>query len=197
MTDLTDQFQGLPIEDLMCAPILAAAKGQAALCDVYLDYLYKLAWKNGKKNGELQVLSFELERPVIDSNGVHSKTTFSVEAPLISLVPIPSLAMEEVTVHFTMDVKMQHAGTESVPGGPTGSDKISNNNPKTITGLVTNKSEKTRSTDQSAKYDISVKATQQPPSEGMAKLTQIFASVIEPINSSAPKKSSDEDSTED
>ena len=39
----------------------------------------------------------------------------------------------------------------------------------------------TRTTDQSAKYDIFARASQQPPAEGMAKLTSLFASVVEPI----------------
>ena len=42
-------------------------------------------------------------------------------------------------------------------------------------------SESTRSTDKSAKYDIYARAVQQQPVEGMAKLSSIFASVIEPV----------------
>lgn len=50
-----------------------------------------------------------------------------------------------------------------------------------VTGKVTTSHENTRTTDQSAKYDIFARASQQPPAEGMAKLTALFASVVEPI----------------
>lgn len=50
-----------------------------------------------------------------------------------------------------------------------------------VSGNVTTSRENTRNTDKSAKYDIYARAAQQPPAEGMAKLSSIFASVIEPI----------------
>ena len=50
-----------------------------------------------------------------------------------------------------------------------------------VSGKVTTSSENTRSSDHSAKYEIYARAVQQQPTEGMAKLTQLFASVIEPI----------------
>ena len=57
----------------------------------------------------------------------------------------------------------------------------------TISGKVTTSRENTRSSDKTAKYDIYARAAQQPAAEGMAKLSSIFASVIEPISSSSDK----------
>lgn len=42
-------------------------------------------------------------------------------------------------------------------------------------------SEHRRQTDSSATYKIHARAIQQPPSEGMAKLTSLFAQAMEPI----------------
>jgi hypothetical protein len=91
--------------------------------------------------------------------------------------------MDEATVRFTMEVKEQSlAKSESTS---TGSAEFSYSSPwgfnAKLSGSVTTKSENTRSTDQSAKYEIFARAVQQPPAEGMAKLTTIFASVIEPM----------------
>ena len=49
------------------------------------------------------------------------------------------------------------------------------------TATVSAHKENTRSSDQSAKYEIEVTAKQLEPAEGMARFTQILASVIEPI----------------
>lgn len=50
-----------------------------------------------------------------------------------------------------------------------------------ITGNVSSDSEHKRQTDSSATYKIHARAVQQPPSEGMAKLTALFAQAMEPI----------------
>lgn len=57
-----------------------------------------------------------------------------------------------------------------------------------ISGKVSSHTENTRSTDKSAKYEIYARAVQQQPVEGMAKLSSIFASVIEPITSDGSGK---------
>ena len=50
-----------------------------------------------------------------------------------------------------------------------------------FSGTVKSSEERTRSSDQSATYEVSVEATQQEPVEGMSKLMDILSSVIEPI----------------
>lgn len=40
------QFAGLPIESLICGPILAAARGQQELTALYIDGVKKLAYED-------------------------------------------------------------------------------------------------------------------------------------------------------
>lgn len=180
--DAAKEFAGLPLGQLICAPIIEVAKGQAALCNVYLDQLFKLAYKDGKPNGDINKISFKLNRPIIGPNGEQSIQTVNVEAPLLSLVPVPAFTMDEATVQFTMEIKEQTSqentiGTETGFGASFSYYGFSAN----ISGKVTTGSKNTRNTDHSAKYEIYARARQQEPAEGMAKLTSIFASVIEPI----------------
>jgi hypothetical protein len=178
-----DQFSGLPIEDLICGPILAVAKGQAALCEVYLHYVFNLAWKEGKQDGEVNLLKFNLNRPVLDGNGGYKEEAITVNAPLLALVPVPAFTMDEATVQFTMEVKEQETAQSSKE--ETGKMDFGYSGwgaHVAISGSVTSKSSNTRQTDQSAKYDIYARAVQQPPAEGMSRLCQVFASVIEPIS---------------
>ena len=51
-----------------------------------------------------------------------------------------------------------------------------------ITGSVTTDSTHKRQTDSTATYKVYAHANQQPPSEGMAQLTSLFAQTIEPIS---------------
>jgi hypothetical protein len=41
------QFTGLPLGQLVCSPITEVAKGQAELCRIYLEYVFKLAYADG------------------------------------------------------------------------------------------------------------------------------------------------------
>ena len=179
---IAQKFAGLPLGLLVCSPIIEVAKGQAELCRVYLEYIFKLAYQDGDPKNPINEIKFELNRPVTDGTGQISQQKIEVNAPLLALVPIPAFVMEEAAVSFTMTVKEQTVDTSSTTasagssfGGSFWGFSAS------ISGSVTTASSHMRTSDQSATYEISAKATQQPPAEGMAKLDTIFASVIEPI----------------
>ena len=188
---ISDNFTGLPIGLLICQPLIEVAKGQAELCNVYLDQLFRLAFKtmpNLEKGEavETRTVKFKLNRMVVDATSGDTKpVTVEVEAPLLALVPVPAFTMEEATVNFTMEVK------DSTSDKLTQSDESTLQSSlsawgfsTTISGKVTTSRENTRMRDKTAKYDIYARAAQQPAAEGMAKLSSIFASVIEPITTS-------------
>lgn len=182
--EVSKSFETLPIEQLICAPILAVAQGQSQLCRVYLDYLYELAFeKDGDgKSDKTRVIKFNLNRTIITPEGDVKVQPITVEAPLLSLVPVPSFTMDETTVRFTMEVKEVSTSKITSASDVSASSSFSFWGFKAnVSGKVTSSSENTRSSDHSAKYEIYARAVQQQPTEGMAKLTQIFASVIEPI----------------
>ncbi len=185
-------FETLPIHHLICTPILAVADGQAELCRIYLQNLFKLAFKNVDNTGnasEVNSIKFNLNRMVIDESGNTQTQTLEVEAPLLALVPVPALTMDEATVRFTMEIKEVEAQeNKSSEESSFGAGYSAFGFKANISGKVSASSQHTRSSDHSAKYDIYARAVQQPPAEGMAKLSAIFASVIEPISASGGGK---------
>lgn len=179
--EISKSFECLPIDQLICAPIVAVAQSQAELCSVYLNNLFSLAY-DGKDHSKINTIDFTLERLVVDESGDAQKQNIQVSAPLLSLVPVPAFTMDEATVRFTMEVKeinkktdKSHAEAETEVGYGSWGFHAS------IKGKVSADSSHTRESDHSAKYEIYARASQQPPAEGMAKLTSILASVIEPI----------------
>lgn len=108
---LTDHFVGLPLGTLISQPIIEAARAQARLCEVYLDIFCSLFAYEKEDNGserKTRVINFNLDRPVIDkTTGKVTTHPIKVEAPLLSLVPVPAFVMDEVNVEFTMEVKEQ------------------------------------------------------------------------------------------
>jgi hypothetical protein len=124
-----------------------------------------------------------VDRPVQKDDGTVTTQNVSIKAPLISLVPVPTFTMDEMTVDFDMEVK-----DSQISSSDTSTKGDTNINVKTwfglkanISGSVTSDTSHKRETDSSATYKIHARAIQQPPSEGMAKLTALFAQMMEPI----------------
>ena len=185
--DITQAFAGLPLGLLLCQPLLEAAKGQLAMCQIYIQTIMELAYLDPSDPSKgTRTISFTFDRLVIDKvTGKEDVKTMTLDVPLISLVPMPAFTMDEATVDFNMEVKESTVDTSTDTSSVTNTDSFNfwgcN---ASITGNVSASLAHTRSTDSSAKYQIHARAVQQPPSEGMAKLTALFAASIEPIEKS-------------
>ena len=187
MAGIADQFAGLPIEDLIVSPMIGMAKGQAKLNEVTWDYINEVAFvkdKDGKATA--RALDVEMNRVMTDgTTGEQSLQKIYSKVPMLPLVPLPSLAITKADINFTMEVKssdMSKSSTDAsvsstVSGGYKGwgfSAKFS------VTGKVATHKENTRSTDNSAKYEVNVHAEQLPATEGMLKLSDFLTQMLEP-----------------
>lgn len=178
----SEQFAGLPIESLICAPIIAAAKGQQELTAVYIDGIKKLAYSDDGGN-KTNTLDFKFTRPVIGADKKVEQQNCQLSAPLLSLVPVPAFTMDELTVDFDMEVKNSELQDDKTHKDASSTVKYNSwfGLDASITGNISSDSEHRRQTDSSATYKIHARAVQQPPSEGMEKLTSLFAQAMEPI----------------
>ena len=184
---IANQFVGLPIEDLIVAPLEGMAKGQAKLNDVTWRYINEVAFVKDKDgNATARALDVQMNRVMTDGDtGEQSVQTLYSKVPMLPLVPLPSLAITSADINFTMEVStsnMDKSSTDtensfegSVSGGWWGM-KFS----AKMSGKVATHKENTRSTDNSAKYSVSVHAEQLPATEGMLKLSDYLTQMLEP-----------------
>ncbi len=195
-------FVGLPIEDLIVAPIIGAAKGQRALAAETLSFVEDLAF-TGKENKDgskqANIIEVGLDRLTNSSTtGQVANVNQKIQMPVISLVNIPNFAMDTMEIDFVMSVGQTSSNTSTqdkssdsstsatVSGGASwGWGHVNASATHTVSGHVASSKTNTRSTDFSAKYEVHATAKQLPPAEGMAKFTQIMASVIEPITTNS------------
>ncbi len=184
---ITKQFAGLPLGLLISQPIIEAAKAQLALCQVYINTLFEMAFDNPQEKDAskrtTRTIKFTFDRLILDKEtGKQTTKTMTLNVPLLSLVPLPAFTMDEITVDFDMEVKESSIDTDKshTDFGSTENFSFWGCN-ASITGNISSDSSHTRQTDNSAKYSIHARAVQQPPSEGMAKLTALFAQSMEPI----------------
>jgi len=86
--NVTDNFKGLPMRELIAAPLIAAAEAQQELAATAWNFYQKIAFDEDGKTA--RVLEFDIKRP-IQQDGKMTTMSQSVKAPFIGLVPIPSL----------------------------------------------------------------------------------------------------------
>ena len=184
-SNVTDKFKGLPMRELIAAPLIAAAEAQQELAATAWNFYKQIAFDDDGKTA--RVLEFDIKRP-IQQDGVMTTMPQSVKAPFIGLMPIPSLLIDRVDVDFQMEVT-DTSNVKSTINAEV-ETKVSGKSwliSAEISGKVTTARENTRMTNQTAKYQIHVTASQQPQTEGLSKLMDIMASCIEPINTESSK----------
>lgn len=179
-----ENFKGLPMRELISNPLIAAAEAQQQLAATAWDFYQRIAFndkdENGHAKGSTRLVEFTINRP-IQKNGTVVMEEQKVQAPFIGLVPIPALLVDRVDIDFQMEVTSTETNKSNV------SSDVSTNISSgwfvkaEISGKVSTSRENTRSTNQTAKYQVHVSASQQPQTEGLSKLMDIMASCIEPI----------------
>lgn len=119
LVSLAQQFSGLPMEDLIGGPLNAAAKANAAMALTQTRFLLETCFSCDAKTKSYTPIMIEmsLERPALVSKdgktfGMQTvKTQFNL--PLLTVIPINSLGVDNVTIDFEMEVKSSYSETEN------------------------------------------------------------------------------------
>ena len=125
---IADAFVGLPIETLILDPLLSAAKGQAALAQVTLDFVDALAFEesDGKDNSrKAKLLDIDLDRLANKPDGTMSNLVQKVQMPLLPLVTIPNFSLDTMEIDFLMEVKTSESTNTSDKSESTSEDSTS------------------------------------------------------------------------
>lgn len=204
---IAQQFTGLPIKALIGAPLMAAAEanGQMALEQVnfMLNSCFKGSAGTGGTNGkdvaaagyEPIMITLKLTQNVIDTKTMQNKPiTSTIEVPLLALIPLNSLAVDNVNVNFNMEVKSSSSedknssdetdskasGTFS-GGANYGIFSVHVSGSISASSIHKSSDDKHYEKSQTATYDISVHAGQLPLPPGVTTIIQAYANNISPI----------------
>ncbi len=201
LVSMSSQFQGLPMGDLIGGPLTAACNAQIMLAKATSDFINTVGFdpvEEGKKGAvpTARMVDFQFTRPeeIVDKNGdvQVTPTEYDLKVPLLAIVPVPTLQIDEVDVTFDMQVKSstssvsQEDSKASLSGKGSagwGPFKVS----VTVSGSVSSHKENTRASDNSAKYHVEVHAAQLGTPEGLSRVFDILNEVIVPTPST-PKK---------
>lgn len=180
-TSIFADLKGIPIDYLVSAPLMAAARANLALAQQMQEFIFQVGYQDGDPTKPANTITFKLQRPYQDpTSGTYQTEDFTVTAPLIGLVTIPSLLVDNVTIDFTATVSQSQSSQNTTTANVSASYGYFGFK---ISGSVSTTATNTRSTDYSGKYTFHVQADQQPATEGMNKLMDVVASVVQPLPS--------------
>lgn len=187
MGQIAEMMGGLPMGELIGAPMVSVVSAQRDLAHVMIDYVNDVGYAEPNST-QARMMRFDLTRPVIKGDTITS-TNMTVQAPVLGVMPMPSLLIDKVVIDFQMEV----AATDTSTSKTDASAEVSVSAgfwavKTTVTGKVSTSRENTRSTNQTAKYQVHVEANQQAPTECLSKLMDLFASCTEPLDLTPAEK---------
>ena len=138
------------------------------------------------EDGKSRMVEFSFQRPI---QGSPTPQDVTVQAPFIGLVPLPNLLIDDVQVDFQMEVTATETSTEKTSTEGSSSTNCFGGWSVNVGGKVSSSRENTRSTNQTARYQVDESNRQQRQTEGLSKLKDILASCVEPL----PTKKNDEE----
>ena len=201
--NMGDQFRGLPMGDLIGGPLMAACDAQVRLANATATFIQQVGFmpkasavKDDQGNPifdpaqfDVRTVAFRFNRPQAgaqaDASGNVPTETVELQVPLLAIVKVPALGIDTVDITFDMEVKNSESQTEtedkkgafsadaSVGWGPF-SLKVH------VEGSVATHKENTRSTDQTAKYHVEVRAMDKGMPEGLARVLDMMNTAIAP-----------------
>jgi hypothetical protein len=200
LVSMAQQFSGLPMDALIGGPLNAAAKANAAMALTQTSFLLDTCFKKDGESYEPIMINMSLTRGVIQASdtpdappSIDSFVT-KFELPLLTIIPLNSLGVDNVDIAFEMEVKSSYgedtheekakelkaeASFEAKVGyGPFSA---------TVKGSVSYDQKESSSKDthyqksNSAKYTLNIHAGQLPLPKGVTTIIDAFSKSIEPI----------------
>lgn len=175
---IAEQFAGLEMDKLIGAPLSAAADASITLANSTADFINRVGFDAA---GNVRTVAFMYEKRSVNEDGTSNLDEMKVDVPMLAIVPIPNLQVDEVNILFDMEVKQSERQESSMDLGATVSGTLNLGIVKvSVSGNVSAHSSNTRSSDNSAKYHVDVRATNHGTPEGLARVLDMMAANVAP-----------------
>lgn len=221
LVSMAQQFTGLPMEDLIGGPLNAAAKANAAMALTQTRFLMETCFNKIEEKdaqGNQKPISYKpimiemsLERGVMTTVEENNKKTLKIKPvvtrfnlPLLTIIPVNSLGVNNVDITFEMEVKSSYSETEneSKEAESKGEGSFETKlgwGPLSVSikGSASYSSRDSSTHDthyeksNSAKYTVNVHAGQLPVPKGVNTVIEAFTQAIQPIELPSDPSSKD------
>lgn len=175
---IAEQFAGLEMDKLIGGPLTAAADASTLLANSTADFINRIGFD---ANGKVRTAAFMYQKRSVNEDGTSNLDEMKIDVPMLAIVPIPNLQVDEVNILFDMEVKQSEKQEGSMDLGASVTGTLNLGIVKvSVTGNVSAHSSNTRSSDNSAKYHVDVRATNHGTPEGLARVLDMMAANVAP-----------------
>lgn len=175
---IAEQFAGLRMDELIGGPLSAAADASRQLAHSTAEFIQYVGFN---RDGSTKTARFAYQKRTMNDDGTSNLEDMNVEIPMLAIVPIPNLQIDEVNILFDMEVKQSEKSESSMDLNASASASLKFGFIKVnVSGSVSAHNTNTRSSDNSAKYHVDVRATNHGTPEGLARVLDMVAANIAP-----------------
>ncbi len=161
-------FQALPLDVIIAQPLLAAVKAQKASAVATSDFINSFI-DHDKDNTPMMVnFNSEVTTGVANSQTIQK---VNVSAPLLSILPIPNLKIDSLTIDFKYEVTQTLSNsTQNDKGAELAGKAGLAFWSVSLSGHISSTSKQESTMNRSGFLEITVHASQAPVPEGLAKV---------------------------
>ncbi|MBE5885019.1 MAG: DUF2589 domain-containing protein [Lachnospiraceae bacterium] len=175
---IAEQFAGLSMDQLIGGPLSAAADASNQLACSTAEFINRVGFD---ANGKVRTVAFGYQKRSANNDGTSNLDEMKVDVPMLAIVPIPNLQVDEVNILFDMEVKQSERSESTSDMNASVNTSLNFGVVKvSVTGNVSSHQSNTRSTDNSAKYHVDVRATNHGTPEGLARVLDMIAASVSP-----------------
>lgn len=201
LVSMAQEFSGLPMSALIGGPLNAAATANSAMALTQTKFMLDTCFSKADKATDYSpiMIGMSLDRGVISTDEktgdpVINTVTTKFNLPLLTIIPLNSLAVETVDIAFEMEVKSsfseeQSQSQEKTIAGQSSFEVKAGWGPVSVSikgsASYDQKDSSTHNThyqkSNSAKYTVNVHAGQLPLPKGVNTIIEAFTQSIQPI----------------
>ena len=169
-------FQGIAIENMIGAPLVAAARANAMMAREQVNFILDHCFANDEAGYHPVMIRFSLTKNFVKNRKADtSSVTGFFELPLLTIVPINSLGMESLELNFSLEIKSHHT------------KKVQDQSHAVLSGVIASRekrSEKgqTSSETSGTHMDVTMKAGNLPLPVGITHIIDLYSKSIHPTD---------------
>lgn len=172
-----NKFVGIPIEELVAAPLVAVCDSQKKLAQSAYEFMTEIGFND---EGKTRMVEFNLQRPI---QGAPQPQDIKVQVPFLGLVPLPNLLIDDVQVDFQSEVTTTETSEDKYANeGSTSANanfKFGCFGSVSVSGKVVSNNENTNTSDQSAKHKVKVSELNSHQLEDLTKIIELLTECLE------------------
>jgi hypothetical protein len=112
-TNFTSELNNIDFRKMIGGPLQAAVDAQVASSLATIDFINKVGFSGEPDSRELVMVDFTHTRKDVDSEGTEVSKDVHLRVPLLAMLPIPSLRIEQVVIDFNVKLNSVESSSTS------------------------------------------------------------------------------------